>query len=159
LNTSNAQLLVVKPFWLRVIAWVCIIFFLACTFFSWRARAGWAPLLFLGFVLLGVFILLFTGTVEMDDDQINYRTSFNTYRIRWDEVTKIELDSQGNSMVFFGDDKQLNVVGPAYWTGKNKGAVNRLIGRQAQRYNIRVEISSKAMYRRMRNTKVRKSQR
>ena len=83
--------------------------------------------LFLLFAALGVVVLLTTGTLHVDDEQIVYRTPLGRYRITWDEVIDMERDEQGTSLVFHGKDKRLVVIDPSYWTRKNRAAMYNLI--------------------------------
>ena len=138
---------------IRVVASVGIIFFLFCGVMSWRADDGWPTFLFVGFMLVGVYLLM-TGSVEMDAQHVAYRTPVGTYRIKWDEVSRIETDAQGGNIVFWGADKRLNVVGPGYWSGKDKLEMLMFLTRQIEEYGIEVVETQKAMFRLSKNTKV-----
>ena len=152
---DGGKLLIFKPILLRVIAWIGISFFLFCTVGSWRAGAGKVVWLFVLFVGLGVFLLLLSGTLEMNSEIIIYRTPLARHRIRWDEVTRIELDRIGSTMVFWGENKRLVALGPYYWQGPDQKDMMLLVATQMDKLGISLQQSEKAMFRRSKNTKVR----
>src|SRR5215203_2790915 len=110
ISKSGKRTLVVKPTSIKVLGWICIVFFLFCAIMCWRAGPGPASpathsfvvLLFLMFVALGIYLLLSSGSVEMDEQAIIYRSSLAQYQINWSEVRYIEIDSQGHNIVFCG---------------------------------------------------------
>jgi hypothetical protein len=154
LHADGSRPLIVKPTFVKVLAWVCIVLFLFCAVMSWRAGGVGVPLFFLLFVALGLYLLLFSGSVEMDAQTITYRTPLAQYRIKWDEVSRIEIDSQGGNVVFCGENKRLAAVGPMYWSGKDKMEMLKLVGAQAKQRSIETEQTEKAMFRSSKNTKV-----
>lgn len=74
--------------------------------------------------------------------------------MKWNEVQYVEIDSQGGSMVFVGENKKLAVNGPTLWSGKDKLDLARLMSAQLERYDIEIRPTEKAMFRLSRNTKV-----
>ena len=78
---------------------------------AWRAGQGNASLVLLLFVALGAYLLLFSGSLEINAETIVYRTTLARFEIRWDEVIRIELDKQGSNIVFWGNNKRLVGVG------------------------------------------------
>lgn len=153
LKVDGSRKLIAKPTSLRVLALVCIAFFLFLGVISWRADAGGVTFLFFGFVLLGIYALT-AGSVEMDAQHVTYQTPLSTYRIVWDEVLRIEIDAQGGNIVFWGEGKRLNAVGPQYWCGKDKQKMLMLLSKQVEKYGIEVKETPKAMFRLSKNTKV-----
>lgn len=152
-KADGSRTLIARPTSIRVLASACIAFFLFCGVMSWRADAGSVTLLFFGFVLLGIYLLM-AGSVEMDAQQVTYRTPISTYRIGWNEVSRIEIDGQGGNIVFWGEGKRLNAVGPGCWSGKDKPGMLRLLSKQVEKYGIEVKKTQKAMFRLSKNTKV-----
>lgn len=138
----------------RVVGWVAGAFFIFCSAMAWRAGARGASLFFLGFVALGCYIILSSGSMQMDPDSIKYYLPWRSYQIKWNEVRYIEIDSQGSSMVFVGENKRLAVNGPIAWSGKDKIDMRKLIGKQMEKYDIKMRQTEKAMWRSSRNTKV-----
>ena len=112
-------------------------------------------ILFLIFVLLGIYLLLSSGSVEMDEEGITYRTYLAQYRIVWSEVKHIEIDRQGSNIVFCGDNKRLAALGPMFWSGSDKKLMLRLLDTQVRKGGIEIRQTEKAPYRFSKNTKVR----
>ena len=152
---DGGKLLIVKPTLIRVIGWVCMIFFLFCTVGAWRAGAQKPALFFLLFVGLGVFLLLFSGTLEMNSEIIIFRRPLKRYQMRWDEVTRLELDRIGSNIVFWGENKRLVGMGPYYWQGADSKDMMLLVATQIDKLGLTVQQSEKAMFRRSKNTRVR----
>ena len=152
---DDGRLLIFRPTLLRVIGWIGISFFLFCTIGSWRAGAGKVVWLFVLFVGLGVYLLLESGTLEMNSEIITYRTPLARHRIRWDEVTRIELDRMGSTMVFWGENKRLVALGPYYWQGPDRTDMLLLVAAQMDKLGISYQQSERAMFRRSKNTRVR----
>ena len=109
------------------------------------------------FVGLNVYVLLFSGTLEMDSRTIIYRTPLAHYQIRWDEVRRIELDRVGSTMVFWGENKRLAALGSHYWQGADRVNMMLLVAAQMDKLGINMQQSEKAMFRLSKNTKVRAS--
>lgn len=149
------KLLIVKPTLIRVIGWICILFFVFCTIGAWRAGAQKPAVIFLVFVGLGVFLVLFSGTLEMNSEIIIFHTYLKRYQIRWDEVTHLELDRVGSNIVFWGENKRLVGMGPYYWQGADRKDMLLLVATQIDKLGLVVQQSEKAMFRRSKNTRVR----
>ena len=152
---DDGKLLIVKPTFVRVIGWICIVFFLFSATGAWLAGAQKPALFFLVFVSLGVYMLLFSGTLEMNSEIIIFRTPLMRYQMRWDEVTRLELDRVGSSIVFWGENKRLVGMGPYYWQGADKKDMLLLVAAQIDKLGITQEQSERAMFRRSKNTRVR----
>lgn len=112
-------------------------------------------MLFVLFGGLGAYILLFSGTLEMDSETVSYQTPLARYQIRWDEVTRIELDGMGATIVFWGQNKRLAALGPFYWQGTDRTDMFLLVRAQMDKLGINMQHSEKAMFRLSKNTKVR----
>lgn len=153
LKEDGSRTLVARPTPVRVLGAACIIFFLFCGVMSWGVGPVWGTLMFFGFVLVGVYLLL-VGSVEMDARHVTYRTPLGTHRIGWDEVLRIETDAQGGSIVFWGEGKRLNTIGPEYWSEKGRVEMLLFLRKQVQQYGIKVIVTPKAMFRLTKNTKV-----
>ena len=149
------KFLIVKPTLIRVIGWICILLFLFGTIGAWRAGAQKPALIFLVFVGLGVFLVLFSGTLEMTSEIIIFHTYLKRYQMRWDEVTHLELDRVGSNIVFWGENKRLVGMGPYYWQGADRKDMLLLVATQIDKLGLTVQQSEKAMFRRSKNTRVR----
>lgn len=141
----------------KVVGWVGLAFFMICTLGSLNAGAGRTSLIFLGFVAISIYLVLNSGSMQVDCDSIKYYLPFRSYQIKWNEVQYIEVDNHVGSMVFVGENKQLAVNGPMAWIGKDKFEMGKLISEQMDRNHIEVRVTEKAMFRLSKNTKVRAS--
>jgi hypothetical protein len=152
---EGGKLLVFKPTIIRGIGCVCIIFALICAIGAGRAGAWRAVWVFVFFAGLGAYLLLAPGRLEMNSEIIRSRTFWARYQIRWDEITRLELDRIGSSIVFWGENKRLVAVGPYYWQGPDRRSMMLLIAEQIDKLGLTVQQSERAMFRRSKNTKVR----
>lgn len=152
---EGGKLLVFKPTIIRGIGCVCIIFALICAIGAGRAGAWRAVWVFVFFAGLGAYLLLAPGRLEMNSEIIRSRTPFACCQIRWDEITRLELDRVGSTIVFWGENKRLVAVGPYYWQGPDRRNMMLLIAEQIDKLGLTLQQSERAMFRRSKNTKVR----
>lgn len=156
LNTGESRPLIVKLTFVKVLAWIGIILFFFFAVLAWRAGEGEVSLLFMLFIALGgAYLLYFSGTIEMDAQTITCRTPLAQYQIKWNEVSHIEIDTQGSSVVFCGENKILIALGPMFWSGKDKMEMLRLVGAQVEKRGIETPQTGKQVFRVSKNTKVR----
>lgn len=146
--------MVVKTTVATVAGWGCVIFGLFAVVLSWQADGWKLPLFFLVFATLGVYLILYSGTLKMNSEIISYQTSVSHHQILWSEVKRIELDEQGGNIVFVGDDKQLAASGWQVWSGKDKSSMLALLDAKIKTENIEVAVTAKAMVKGSKNTKV-----
>jgi hypothetical protein len=119
---------------------VCVAFFLLLALWSWFDGAGAVSLFFLAFVTLAGYLILVSGSTEMNKDHITYVTPIGIYRIKWDEVTEVEMDAfYGSAMVFTGQNKVLSLLGPSYWSGKDKERMLKFFSAQIGNRDIAVK--------------------
>jgi len=157
--------LVVKPTSVRILGWIVVVFMLFCAIMAWRADRGRASasthafvvLLFLTFVAMGIYLLLTAGSVEVTGETISYRSPVALYQINLSEVTYIEIDRSGHSIVFCGENKRLAALGPMYWSGSDKKRILNWLGGETDKRGIEIRPTEKAMYRFSKNTRVRNS--
>ena len=152
---ASNRLLLTKPTFAKVIAWVCIALFSFCAVMSWRAGEGKVTALFLIFVAVGIFILVFAGSMQMNQEFVFYKCLLANYSMKWNEVEKIEIDAQGGAIVFIGKNKQLAALGPSYWSGSDKREMLALLASKIKSNAIQVEQSPKALFKMSKNTKAR----
>lgn len=155
MSSPDTRALTITHKYVKVWGWIGLVFFIVCSVGAWNAGARGPTLVFLAFVALAVFLLLNSGSMQVDSDSIRYYLPFRSYQIKWNEVQYIEIDGQGGNMVFVGENKKLAVNGPKLWSGKDKPDTMRLIGIQVDKYGIPIRTTEKAMFRLSKNTKVR----
>ena len=133
---------------------VCGLLFLLLAVWSWLDGEGKEALFLLIFVALGAYLILATGSAEMNKDSITYITPFGVYRIGWDEVTEIELDLNGGNLVFKGQNKRHSLLRPHYWSGEDKERMWRLFLAKIETRGIEVKETTKALWRLNKNMKI-----
>lgn len=152
--TFTPRVLVIKHTPCKVLGWIVVAFCVFAIVGSWNAGAYNASLLFLVFAGLGVYLILGSGSMHLDSDYITYHLPLRSYQIKWNEVRHIEIDAGGGNMVFAGDDKRLAVIGPAFWSGKDKIYLHKYMNEQLDKYNLEVRVTAKAMFRLSKNTRL-----
>ena len=138
----------------RGFGWACGLFFFPLATWFWLDGEGATSLLLLPFVALGMYLILTTGSLEMNKDSITYVTPVSVYRIMWDEVTEIEISETCGSLVLIGKNKRLWAIGPRYWSGKDKVRAFRLLLAQVDTRGVESKQTWKAALRLSKNTKI-----
>lgn len=150
------MLLRAKVTYVKVVAWISLVFFLSCAIGALASKQADAAPWFLLFVPVGLYMLLFSGPVEMDYEKIRYNTPWAHYEILWREVSRIEIDAQGGNIAFIGEGKQLCAIGPGFWSGEDKVQMLMMLESQTKKGGIRVDETPKAMFKLSKNTKVKR---
>ena len=151
---NTPRVLTVKHTYSKVAGWLGVVFSIYACAITWRAGDRGSSLVILGFAALGIYLILTTGSMQVDSDSITYHLPLRSYQIKWNEVRYIEIDRQGHSLIFVGDDKTLATQGHKLWTGKDKMDMPDLIATQVGKYGIEIRLTEKAAFRFSRNTKV-----
>jgi hypothetical protein len=157
---NTAAVLRVNLTVIKVLGWVSLILFLAVAMPILLSESGphrnLLVLFFAIFSLGGLYLLLSSGPIEVNYNGVALITPLARYYIRWDEVELIETDSQGQAIVFRGANKCLPLLGPGWWSGKEKADVIEFIQAQIQERGITVKETGNAVFRITKNAKVRK---
>ena len=153
-SVDSTRVLVIKHTLNIVLGWVGFVFFMLGGVMSWRAGARGTSLVFLVFVALSSYLLLNSGSMQVNSDSIKYYLPFRSFQIKWNEVKYIEIDRQAGSMVFVGENKRLSTNGPKLWTGKDKNDAGKLFSSQIDRHGIELRQTEMAMFRLSKNTKL-----
>lgn len=153
-SADTTRALTIKHTYSKVVGWAGLAFCLFLTVSAWRAADLFLFLVSLGFLAMSCYVILTTGSMEVDSDSVRYYLPLRSYQIKWTDVKYIEVDRNGASMVFVGENKKLSVNGPKLWTGNDKLDMAELIGTQIDSHGIEIRPTEKAMFRLSRNTKV-----
>jgi hypothetical protein len=132
---------------------ITTLFFSFCAIASWLTGQGSVSPFFLIFVALGLYTWLNAGETQINDLHIRHRSHFGTHSLRWDEVTAVEFDPQGQAVLFRGKNKQLVVPGVAAWPRAQREAALQLLDNQIQRLSIEVRDNLWAAYQWSKNTR------
>jgi hypothetical protein len=152
-QAANESLRVGAKF-VKGFGWVCGLLFLLVAVWSWLDGEVKVSLFLLIFVALGAYLILATGSAEMNNDSITHITPIGVYRIGWDEVTEIEIDLNGGNLVFKGQNKRLALLRPHYWSGEDKERMWELFSAQVETRCIEVKETTKTLWRLNKNTKI-----
>jgi hypothetical protein len=139
---------------LKGIACVVVLSSLYFAVWFWPIAKGAVSLLFLLMAALQTYLILANGSIEMDRDSVTYITPIGRRRIGWDEVTEVETDLNKGVLVFIGPNKRLNVIGPTFWSGKDKERMLRLFSAQVETRGIDVKRRYTVIWRLNKNTKI-----
>jgi hypothetical protein len=146
----------VKAF-LKGLGWVFALLFL---YLAVSTGKGAVSLLFLLLAVLQTYFTLGAGgSIEMNGDSVIYTTPIRRRRIGWDEVTEVETDWDEGALVFIGPNKRLKVIGPTFWSGKDKERMLRLFSAQVEARGIDVKRRYTVIWRLNKNTKVKSKSR
>jgi len=132
---------------------IAVLFFTFCAIASWMSGQGNASPFFLIFVALGLYVWLTAGETELNYLQVRHITLLATHSIGWDEVVMIELDPQGQAIIFRGQNKHLVLPGIAAWPRNHRASALELMDEQIKRYNIEIRESAWAAYKWSKNTR------
>jgi hypothetical protein len=152
-SADTTGVLIVKHTPSKVVGWLGVAFFLFCGVAASRAGDGGTSLWFFVLLLPGVYLILSSGSMQVDSDSVRYHLPLRSYQIRWNEVQYMEIDKTGSKMVLGGGNKRLAMIGPYLWSNKNKNRMLQFIGEQVDKYGIQIRPTEKAMFRLSKNTK------
>lgn len=138
----------------KVLGWAGLVFSVYIIWVAGRASDRGLCLVALVLAALSCYFLLNVGSTHVDSGSIRYYLPLRSYRIKWSEVQYIEMDAEGASLVFVGENKKLSMNGPRLWTGKDKNDMHKLMDAQIKTYSIEIRQTQKALFRRSKNTKV-----
>lgn len=132
--------------------WSILLLGLLLTVIGIGGNTSWLIFVFLFIAALGGFLVLASGPIFFSQERILFTPPFRRYEIDWDEVLRIEMNSSGGHVVFYGDGKQLACPGPESWSGKDKDKAYGFLEAQIDLRGIEVTLTSKAIWRTNKNT-------
>jgi hypothetical protein len=154
-QASDESLRVEVKFFFEGFARFIVVFFLLLAVLFLFTGEGVMALFSLLVAALQIYSILASGSIEMNENSIAHISAISVHRIGWDEVTKVEMDLLGWSLVLIGQNKRLKIFGPEFWRGMDKEEMQKLFWAQAETRGIEVKQTLKAQWRRNKNTKVR----
>jgi hypothetical protein len=153
---KTGRLLTVRSTAVEVIAGLTVVFFTLCSALSWWAGQGGVAPWFLIFVALGALLLVKAGSVEMNQEFISHKNLWARHLLKWEDVDRIEMDAQGGAMVFLGGEKRLALLGPAYWSGRDKTELLALLACMIEEKKIAVRQTRSALFKLSKNVRARR---
>lgn len=107
-----------------------------------------------GAAAFGAYMVLGAGSFDIDDQGILHRSSFGAWRIRWDEIVRVEVGAGEGTMVLHGDNKRFILSSPGGWDESVKEEAFAFVVRQLESRQIPFQPSGVAAYKVMKNTRV-----
>ncbi|MCL1635494.1 hypothetical protein M2650_12765 [Luteimonas sp. SX5] len=129
------------------------VFFTGCSIGAFVAKQYWPISVFAFFAVMSLYVLLSAGKYVLSDTHIAHQNMFGHFRMRWQDVRKVEFGTQG-SIVLHGGEKRLVVAPPAYWSGSNKAEAFELLRSKLDKPDIKSYPSNLADYKIHKNVRV-----
>ncbi len=103
-----------------------------------------------------IFYILIYGNLSMSSEEISYTTPLGKYRMKWDDVKQVEMNSKDGDLVFYAEDRstRMAVVGPGFWCGRDKRELRQLLDHELEKRQIPVKLTRRASYTLCKNTRV-----
>jgi hypothetical protein len=137
---------------MRAIGWIGVLFFAGMLLLSVVApdlpiATRLTGLIFFPlFLLMMIFLIIGVGPITMDDTAVSYICWLGSYRIRWDEITRVDADKEQGSVVFHGYRKHLAIPGPFGWSGPEKEIMREFMIKQITSRGIPMKWTRRAGY-------------
>ena len=87
-----------------------MVFFTFCIVAASLSGQYWAALGLAVFAVLGLYIVLGAGSVDIDGDRITHSSWFGTWQIRWDEINRAEVGEMDGTLVLMGIGKRFVLI-------------------------------------------------
>lgn len=149
-----SQSKVIETTSIKIIAWVCISFFLLCTIGTIYSGQPEVSPVFIFFILLGVLMLIMSGRAEISYNGFKVLIPLGEYYISWNEVEYIETGA-GN-LILGGHKKRLCFPSFEFWNGKDKINAIEIFARVAEEKQLEIKETKRAILPIYRNTKINK---
>jgi hypothetical protein len=104
--------------------------------------------------LFGAYMVLGSGSFDIDSDGLIHKSSFGTWQIRWDEISSVEIGEVEGTMVLHGSHKRFILSSPGGWDASVKDDALAFVIKQLEARNIPPQPSGTAAYKIMKNTRV-----
>ena len=104
--------------------------------------------------LFGVYMVLGSGSFDIDSDGLIHKSSFGTWKIRWDEITRAEIGEVEGTIVLHGSNKRFILSSPGGWDVSVRDNALAFVFKQLETHGIPSQQSKNAAYKIMKNTRV-----
>ena len=102
----------------------------------------------------GAYMVLGSGSFDIDNEGLFHRSSFGAWQIRWDEIDTVEVGAGEGTMVLHGSNKRFILSSPGGWDESVKDEAFAFVTRQLESRKIPFKESGVAAYKIMKNTRV-----
>ncbi len=138
----------------KIVAWLSIAFFLFAAVMSWKAGQKSVTPFFLLFVGLGVFILSTVSHIKFTNDVVSVFSPFSEYRLKWEEIERVEYGTQGTLVLHASPKKRLVIPPSSMWSGSQKAEAYMYMIKIIESYSVDIALSNLADYKTQKNVKV-----
>jgi len=90
---------------------------------------------FIGFMALGVYVVLSSGDYTFNDDAAEYKNFFGRWRFYWRDITTIEISVKG-TILLLGSNQRFIIISPGYIRGEQRKPAFELISKKLTESNI-----------------------
>jgi hypothetical protein len=102
----------------------------------------------------GAYMVLGSGSFDIDSEGLFHRSSFGAWQIRWNEISGVEVGAGEGTMVLHGNNKRFILSSPGGWDESVKDEAFAFVTRQLESREIPFKPSGVAAYKIMKNTRV-----
>lgn len=142
----------------RIIGWGWLIFCTAGLIITLLSGLYWPAAASAFSELFGVYMVLGAGSFDINRDGLIHTSSFGTWQIRWEEITKVEVGEVEGTIVLHGSNKRFILSSPGGWDESIKDQALAFIFQQIATHEIPTYQSKNAAYKIMKNTRVKPGQ-
>ncbi|MDD3814766.1 MAG: hypothetical protein PHZ02_08975 [Desulfocapsaceae bacterium] len=104
--------------------------------------------------LFGAYMVLGSGSFDIDSEGLTHQSYFGKWQIRWDEISRVEIGEVEGTMVLHGSNKRFILSSPGGWDASVKDEAFAFVIKQLEARNIPPQPSGTAAYKIMKNTRV-----
>ena len=107
----------------RWVSWVGaagLALFVACALLALWAGQTWPALVLFPFAVVSGAVWFHAGVTTIDGDGVGYRSPLGSFRLRWSDMTAVEVDATLSAVVFSSGRRRIAIIGPALWTRRER---------------------------------------
>lgn len=90
---------------------------------------------------LGGAVWAHAGVTTIDDDGIAYDSPLGSFRLRWSDITAVEVDGHLLAVVFRSGKRRLAIIGPSLWTQAERSRTWNHLRRRIEALDLPVRHS------------------
>jgi hypothetical protein len=102
----------------------------------------------------GAYMVLGSGSFDIDNEGLFHRSAFGAWQIRWDEISGVEVGAGEGTMMLHGNNKRFILSSPGGWDEAVKDEAFAFLSRQLESREIPFKASGVAACKIMKNTRV-----
>jgi len=124
---ETAKPLLIRERIASFIGWLGVAFFTCMAMISWVDSSLWPRWVSLAIAVVGYFVILLFGTVEVDALAVTHTDPIVSIRMPWAEVERVFLAAGAGQLEIRGNKKAVILFGPFLWSNKELyGAISMI---------------------------------